>query len=58
MTDTPANAKHILIANPEKGEAILNVQAEGGELLRFRLNRNQLFALNNYCATILLKDFR
>jgi len=55
---TPPDAKHVLIANPEKGEAILNVQAEGGELLRFRLNRNQLFALNNYCANILLKDFR
>jgi hypothetical protein len=57
VTSDPT-AKHILIANPEPREAILNVQAEGGELLRFRLNRDQLFFLNDQIATILLKDFK
>ncbi len=58
MTDTPANAKHFFLTNPERGETVVNIQVEGGELQRFRINKDHLFALNAQSADILLKDYK
>jgi hypothetical protein len=57
MTEYP-EAKLAFITNPERREAVLNIQVEGEELQRFRLNRDQLFGLNSQTADILLKDFK
>lgn len=54
---TPA-AKHFFITNPERGEAVVNIQVEGEELRRFRITKDHLFAANAKTADILLKDFK
>lgn len=57
-TPTPA-AKLFFLTNPERGEAVVNVQiVEGGELIQARINKDQLFAVNAKSADILLKDFK
>lgn len=58
MTSQPAPAKLAFITDPAPGEVVFNAQVEGEELHRFRLNRDQLFALNAKTADILLKDFK
>jgi hypothetical protein len=57
-SDPPPVATFLRITNPERGVAVLNVQAEGGELQRFRLSKDQLFGANKDCADILLGNFR
>lgn len=51
-------AKLAYITNPEKQIAVLNVQAEGGELFRAVLNKRQLLNLNHEIADVLIKDFK
>jgi hypothetical protein len=57
MTKAPP-AKLFYLTNPVRGETIVNIQVEGDELLRFTINKDQLFALNAKSADILLRDFR
>lgn len=57
MSEYP-DAQLAFITNPERREAVLNIQVEGEEMKRFRLNRDQLFSLNSQTADILLKDFK
>lgn len=57
MTD-PRPAKFAFVTNPSPKEAVFNVQIEGEELQRFKLNRDHLFGLNSQTADILLKDFK
>lgn len=53
------SAAHLcFITNPAPREAVLNVQVQNEELLRFNLNRDQLFALNAKSADILMRDFK
>jgi hypothetical protein len=59
VTDAPATpAKLAYITNPTPGEFVFNVQNEGGELHRYRLNHDQLFALNAKSADVLLRAFK
>lgn len=60
MTADPSipEARYFFITNPERGEAIVNIQVEGAELQRFRINKDHLFAANATTADILLKDYR
>ncbi|MBA2525939.1 MAG: hypothetical protein H0V18_09185 [Pyrinomonadaceae bacterium] len=60
MTADPSihDAKHFFITNPERGAAIVNIQVEGEELQRFRVNKDHLFAANATTADILLKDYK
>jgi hypothetical protein len=55
---TYPDAKSVLIVNPEKREAVLNVLVEGEEVKRFRLNQAQLHQLNTQSADILMRDFQ
>lgn len=57
MTDAPP-AHLAFLVNQAPGEVVLNVQVEGEEVQRFRINRDQIFALNAKSADILLRDFR
>ena len=60
MTADPAipEARFFFITNPERGEAVVNIQVEGGELQRYRINKDHLFAANAMSADILLKDYK
>lgn len=57
MTDpTPANLAYL--TDPSPREVVLNVQVEGQEVQRFKINRDQLFGLNAKSADILMRDFK
>lgn len=52
-------AKHFFITNPERGEAVVNIQVEGeADIRRYRITKDHLFAANATTADILLKDYR
>jgi hypothetical protein len=57
MNEEP-ELKFAFITDPERGVAVLNIQVEGSELQRFRLNREHLFNLNKQTADILVKEFK
>lgn len=56
--DEYPEAKLAFLTDPERGVAVLNVQAGDGELQRFRITRNQLFELNHQTADILRKEYK
>lgn len=58
MSDAYPDADLFYLTNPEQREAIVNIQISGAQLLRVRINKDQLFALNAKSADILLKDFK
>lgn len=58
MSDAYPDADLLYLTNPERREAIVNIQISGAQLLRVRINKDQLFALNAKSADILLKDFK
>lgn len=57
MTE-PRPADVMQLTDPEPGAFVLVLRAEGGELQRFMLNRDQLFELNHQTADILRKAFK
>jgi len=58
MTSTPVTAKHFFLTNPDRGDVVVNIQVEGEELQRFRINKDHLFAVNAMSADILMKDYK
>ncbi len=54
----PVDAKLAFLTDPAEGVFVFNVQEEGKELQRWRLNRDQMFMLNKQTADILLKAFK
>lgn len=54
----PRPAQLAFLTDPEHGVVLLNVQVEGEEILRFKINRDQLFILNKDTADILMKAFK
>ncbi len=55
---TPPTLKHFFLTNPERGETVVNIQIEGEELQRFRINKDHLFGVNAQSADILLRDYK
>lgn len=57
MTEA-VSADFIQLIDPEPGMFVLNFRAEGGELQRVKLNRDQVLNLNKDTADILVKAFK
>lgn len=54
----PSEARLVFLTDPERGTTLLNVQVGEGELMIFRITRNQLFELNHQTADILRKEYK
>lgn len=57
MTDTPS-AHVVFLTSPEPRVIVLTVATEGGQPLRFKISKDQLFSLNAQTADVLMRDFK